>query len=108
MAEPASHWQIAAESRQLRRAPIRLLLDERNFVLFRTASGAVGALEDRCAHRNAPLSEGRVCGEHLQCPYHGWEYGTDGRVAHVPALGELEPAARELGVPHYRAIEQQG
>jgi phenylpropionate dioxygenase-like ring-hydroxylating dioxygenase large terminal subunit len=108
MAEHVSHWQIAAESRRLRRAPLRVFLDEHHLVLFRTASGAIGALEDRCVHRNAPLSAGRVCGEHLQCPYHGWAYGTDGRLANIPALGTVDPGASELGVRHYRAVEQQG
>jgi phenylpropionate dioxygenase-like ring-hydroxylating dioxygenase large terminal subunit len=108
MSRAVSHWQIAAESRQLRRAPLSVFLDDRYVVLFRAGSGAVGALEDRCAHRNAPLSAGRVCGEHLQCPYHGWEYRTDGRVARIPALGTLEQDARGLGVRHYRAVEQQG
>jgi phenylpropionate dioxygenase-like ring-hydroxylating dioxygenase large terminal subunit len=108
MAEPFSHWQIAAPSRQLRRKPLAVFVDERHLVLFRTASGAVGALEDRCAHRNAPLSAGRVCGEHIQCPYHGWQYDQDGRLANIPAL---EPGCADLGahgVRHFRVAESQG
>jgi phenylpropionate dioxygenase-like ring-hydroxylating dioxygenase large terminal subunit len=67
----APYWQIAAKSRELARKPRRVFIDGQHLVLFRTASGKVGVIEDRCLHRNAPLSQGRVCGETLQCPYHG-------------------------------------
>ena len=101
------YWQIAAKARDLARKPLAAFVDEHHLVLFRTDSGEIGALEDRCAHRNAPLSQGRVCGENLQCPYHGWKYGADGRVADVPALRD-PGCATGLRVPHYRAIESQG
>ncbi len=42
------------------------------------------ALEDRCAHRMAPLSRGRVEGDRIVCGYHGLEYGPDGKCAHNP------------------------
>jgi phenylpropionate dioxygenase-like ring-hydroxylating dioxygenase large terminal subunit len=102
----APYWQIAAKSRELARKPRRVFIDGQHLVLFRTASGKVGVIEDRCLHRNAPLSQGRVCGETLQCPYHGWRYDLAGRVAAIPAL--REPAAAHLRVPHYSAVESQG
>jgi phenylpropionate dioxygenase-like ring-hydroxylating dioxygenase large terminal subunit len=100
-----SYWQIAAKARDLGRKPLRVFVDELHLVLFRAASGKIGALEDRCAHRNAPLSQGRVCGERLQCPYHGWQYDTDGKLVDVPALREGNTTIR---VAHYQAVESQG
>jgi phenylpropionate dioxygenase-like ring-hydroxylating dioxygenase large terminal subunit len=107
MSGSVPYWQIAAKARQLARKPLKVFLDDRHLVLFRTSSGKIGALEDRCAHRNAPLSEGRICGERLQCPYHGWQYDTEGKLVEVPALQELGNASA-LRVPHYRAVESQG
>jgi phenylpropionate dioxygenase-like ring-hydroxylating dioxygenase large terminal subunit len=101
------YWQIAAKARDLSRKPLRVFIDDCHLVLFRSASGMIGALEDRCAHRNAPLSQGRVCGENLQCPYHGWQYDTDGRLAGVPALHDAGSAST-IRVAHYRAVESQG
>jgi phenylpropionate dioxygenase-like ring-hydroxylating dioxygenase large terminal subunit len=101
------YWQIAAKARELARKPLRVFIDEHHLVLFRTDSGKIGALEDRCAHRNAPLSQGRVCRESLQCPYHGWKYDRQGAVVEVPALRDLG-GAENLRVPHYRAVESQG
>jgi renierapurpurin 18,18'-hydroxylase len=57
-------------------------------VLYRGRSGAVHALENRCAHRQVPLSEGMVEGETLRCGYHGWRYDCAGACVDVPYLGQ--------------------
>jgi hypothetical protein len=41
----------------------------KKLVLFRTASGALGCLEDVCPHRGVALSGGKVEDESLACPY---------------------------------------
>ncbi len=72
-------WYAAALSTEVKDAPLaRLLLDE-NVVLFRTESGEAGAIEDRCSHRFAQLSMGKVRGEALECGYHGLRFGRDGK-----------------------------
>ena len=58
------------------------------------AGGTLVAFEDRCPHRLAPLSAGRVDGDSLVCPYHGWRFGADGGCTAVPALGPGVPAPR--------------
>ena len=42
-------------------------------VLVRTGD-AVYALADACAHKGGPLSEGKLSGTRLACPWHGWHY----------------------------------
>src|ERR1700751_4740812 len=54
--------------------------------LYRGASGAVYALEDRCAHRQMPLSMGVVEGDALRCCYHAWAYRGNGRISQIPYL----------------------
>src|SRR5699024_5554124 len=51
--------------------------------VFRGKDGALGAIEDRCAHRQVKLSTGKVEDCRLTCRYHGWSYGTDGRLEAV-------------------------
>lgn len=76
-------------------------------VVFRGEDGAVGALEDRCPHRNVPLSAGRVVEGGLACSYHGWRFEPGGRCTHVPALvGQADHPARRC--PAYAVREQQG
>jgi phenylpropionate dioxygenase-like ring-hydroxylating dioxygenase large terminal subunit len=52
--------------------------------LYRTRDGRLHAVENRCAHRQLMLSEGRVEGCRLTCRYHGWSYEPDGRLAEIP------------------------
>ena len=54
-------------------------------VLFRDKKGRVGLLEDRCPHRGASLSYGRVEERGLSCPYHGWLFDTRGHCLETPA-----------------------
>lgn len=63
----------------------RTLLQE-PILFFRTALGELIALADRCPHRFAPLSAGKLCddGESIQCPYHGLRFGKDGNCVHNP------------------------
>jgi nitrite reductase/ring-hydroxylating ferredoxin subunit len=53
--------------------------------LYRGAGGRIFAVEDRCAHRQVPLSMGVVAGDRLRCGYHGWTYdGASGRLIEIP------------------------
>jgi len=56
-----------------------------DLVLFRTTGGEVGLLHDRCAHRGASLSYGRVEERGIACAYHGWLYDTQGNCLAIPA-----------------------
>jgi phenylpropionate dioxygenase-like ring-hydroxylating dioxygenase large terminal subunit len=91
------YWFCSAD--QLRRGPLTRRLFGRELVAFRTASGQVGVLDARCCHLGADLGRGRVVGEEVQCPYHHWQYGVDGRCTHVPAQKEAPPFARQRSYP---------
>ena len=54
-------------------------------VLFRGESGKVSMLEAQCPHRGANLCKGKIKGDRVQCPYHGWEYDADGKLVKVPS-----------------------
>ncbi|HUH36677.1 MAG TPA: Rieske 2Fe-2S domain-containing protein [Spongiibacteraceae bacterium] len=56
----------------------------RDIVLYRTEQGQAIAVDAYCPHVGAHLGEGRVLGEELQCVFHHWRYGPDGRCAHAP------------------------
>jgi phenylpropionate dioxygenase-like ring-hydroxylating dioxygenase large terminal subunit len=84
-----------------------VLIGGRQIVVFRSGENEFGAVEDRCAHRNAPLSQGRICAGRLVCPYHGWEYDRQGRVAHVPSLPEGE-CPEPIAIERFHAVEQDG
>lgn len=54
-------------------------------VLFYTkADGTPIAMDNRCAHRNAPLSLGRREGDDIRCLYHGLKYSSTGQCVEIP------------------------
>lgn len=102
-------WVIACRSRELKAGrALGIVAERRALALFRDARGAPVALEDRCAHRNAPLSLGKVMNGCLACAYHGWRYDAQGRVVEVPALPVADAKRIEHSVRRYPACEQDG
>lgn len=80
--------------------PTRIELVGDAYVVVRL-DGVVRVFLDVCPHRFARLSDGRVIGDTIQCPYHGWQFSTDGRCVHVPAMGdEATPPPARLTAPH--------
>ena len=69
-------------------------------VLYRKEDGSAVALTDRCPHRFAPLSLGKVCAGEVQCKYHGLRFGADGRCTHNPhGDGSIPKAAQVRAYP---------
>lgn len=98
-AYPSNCWWVAATTEEVTRAPLsRWLLDQR-VVLFRTVANAVTALEDRCAHRWAPLSQGRLIDDEIACPYHGFRYNTHGTCTHIPTQSHVPTALKVRSYP---------
>jgi len=95
----ANRWYAAALSAEIGALPFARKICERDLVLFRTESGRLAALEDRCAHRHAPLSLGTVKGEAIQCGYHGLCYDLDGMCVHIPGQNAIPPRARVEAFP---------
>jgi phenylpropionate dioxygenase-like ring-hydroxylating dioxygenase large terminal subunit len=75
-------------------------------VIYRGKSGQVFALEDRCAHRQVPLSLGVVTGDELKCHYHGWTYNCSGKCVGVPYFGGVDRLPN--GIKSYPAREVDG
>lgn len=100
-------WYVACSSEELGGAPLGRTILGRPIVLFRDEAGRPGALLDRCAHRNLPLSRGRAVDGRIECGYHGWRYDAAGDCTLVPGRCEgAEPRPRL--VPAFPAREQDG
>ncbi|MSP44719.1 MAG: aromatic ring-hydroxylating dioxygenase subunit alpha [Xanthobacteraceae bacterium] len=92
-------WYTALWSHELTDKPVGKTYLNEKVVLFRNAGGQVGALEDCCCHRAAPLSMGEVSGEYLACGYHGLKFDVSGRCVEVPGQPEVPPGAKVRGYP---------
>jgi phenylpropionate dioxygenase-like ring-hydroxylating dioxygenase large terminal subunit len=87
------HWHPVASVDALGRQPLGITLLNRALVLWRDDAGVVHAWADQCPHRGAKLSLGRLANGRLECGYHGWQFGADGRCVHVPALPAFKAPA---------------
>lgn len=92
-------WYVAGFSDEVRKAPLARKILDRSIVLYRTQSGVLNALEDRCPHRFAPLSLGKVVGEELECAYHGLRFALNGGCAFNPHYSALPTAAKASKFP---------
>ena len=108
VAVPRPAWYPACTSKELGRrgGPLSLSLMDEPLVVFRGPGGRAGVLTDRCPHRNAPLSIGRVRDKGLECAYHGWCFSSSGACTAIPGL-DVDTGARR-GVSSHATVEQDG
>ena len=95
-------WYVVARSRDLRRGEIRtVVMADEEVVIFRTMSGAIGAVDAHCPHMGAHLRHGRVRDEHIECALHCWTIKADGAWPVREQFG-LVLLARGVGIepPH--------
>ena len=92
-------WYVAAWPEEIDEAPLARTIMNEPIVMFRDADGNVGAIEDRCCHRGAPLSHGTVVEKGLQCVYHGLVFDGDGKCVKIPGQKTLPDQANIQGYP---------
>ncbi|MGE3709167.1 MAG: Rieske 2Fe-2S domain-containing protein [Hyphomicrobiaceae bacterium] len=99
-------WYVAAWAQELEAGKLlsRTILGE-PVVIYRADDGSPAALEDRCPHRFAPLSMGKVIkGDKVQCPYHGLELDSSGACTHNPHGAKNIPSRAK--VTSYTLVEK--
>jgi vanillate O-demethylase monooxygenase subunit len=97
-------WYVAAWDYELIDGKLleRTIL-EKPCVLYRGDSGRVVALDNRCAHRGAKLSNGRREGDCVRCMYHGLKFDASGKCVQIPGQDNIPP---KLGVRSFPVVEK--
>lgn len=85
--------------------PLARTLLEKPVVMFRGEAGEYIALDNRCCHRAAPLSSGRIEGSCIRCMYHGMKYDASGVCIEIPGQDRISPQHR---VHSYPIVERGG
>jgi len=98
-------WYLFGMTREVRSRPVSKDLLGRRLVAFRTSDERLAILDARCSHLHADLGNGCVVGDTVQCPYHHWRYGADGRCARIPSGDEIPAFARQRSYP---VVERHG
>lgn len=100
-----NRWYVACWSEKLTADPLARIFLGDSVVLYRGENGAPVALEDRCCHRSAPLSMGKVEGNKIRCGYHGLVFDSSGACVSIPGQSRIPPGA---GVRSYPIVEKWG
>jgi phenylpropionate dioxygenase-like ring-hydroxylating dioxygenase large terminal subunit len=104
-----NQWYVLMESSQVKGQPVGVTRLGEKLVFWRDEAGRVSCLRDKCAHRGAQMSKGKVLGNgHLQCPFHGFEYDISGRITRIPANGKNTPVPERFRVHGYPTHEAHG
>lgn len=94
-------WRRLGPAGLDRSRPHRAVVDGAAYAIVHL-DGEWRVFSDACPHRMARLSSGRIVGDRLECPYHGWRFDGSGRCTLVPSLGP------NVAIPTRAATPQAG
>ncbi|HEY9878044.1 MAG TPA: aromatic ring-hydroxylating dioxygenase subunit alpha [Leptolyngbyaceae cyanobacterium] len=101
-------WYPVIPMENLAQGPQAFELLGEAIVLWLDENGQPAAVRDRCCHRTAKLSLGKVCDGRLACPYHGWQFDGTGACVHVPQLKAEMAVPATYKVSAYACTERYG
>ncbi len=101
-------WYAAEESKNLTDKPMHVRLLNQDFVFFRDSSGKAHCLSNVCCHRGASLAHGKIKGDCVECPYHGWQYDGEGVCQRIPSMGQDANIPSRAKVDAYPTQERYG
>lgn len=101
-------WYPMATSAELTDKPLKVRALGQDFVLFRGEDGIAKCLSNTCTHRGGSLSGGKIRGNCIQCPYHGWEFDAEGHCKRLPSLGPNPKIPARTRIDAYPVDERHG
>ena len=103
-------WYPVCLSKELEDKPLKQKILGLEFVAFRDKAGNANCLSNTCVHRGGSLGNGKCVPENnaISCPYHGWQYGGDGKCLMVPSLGPDSKVPARAKVDSYPVSEKYG
>jgi len=105
-----NQWYVILESSEVKAArPIGVTRMGEKLVLWRDAQGQITCMADLCPHRGVALSIGKLVGECVECPFHGFQFDPSGRCTLIPANGKTATPPKAFQVKRvYPAREAHG
>lgn len=108
-------WFMVAEADKVTKEPTSLHFFGHDFALYRGESGRVVLLDAYCPHMGTNIAcettsftaqDGRVEGDCIRCPYHGWRFGPDGKCNDIPY--SKQPIPRAARLKSWPVVESMG
>jgi phenylpropionate dioxygenase-like ring-hydroxylating dioxygenase large terminal subunit len=101
-------WYPMATSEELVEKPLKVHCLGQDFVVFRDSQGQAYCLANTCTHRGGALAGGKVKGDCVECPYHGWQFDGQGQVKRIPSLGKDAKIPGRTRIDAYPVEEKYG
>lgn len=124
VANYTSQAQFEAEIAMMRRVPMvycpsAALPEAGSFIaresagtpllVVRGEDGVVRAFRNACRHRGMKLADGEGCTRALNCTYHNWTYGLDGKLLHIPGEAAFPGIDKDQhGLVPVHGVEERG
>ena len=105
-----NQWYAIASSKEIKKNKITSMIRlNEKLVLFRDDKNKVHAISDKCSHRGASLSKGKVKANCVQCPFHGIVFNEKGECVKIPALGEnFQKNLERFNIKRFYVMEKYG
>jgi phenylpropionate dioxygenase-like ring-hydroxylating dioxygenase large terminal subunit len=104
-----NQWYLILDSKELKKGrPLRIKRLNIDLALWRDQENQVCCIVDKCCHRGASLSCGKIVNGSLECPFHGFIYDKSGQVTCIPANGRNTAVPPVFKVPSYRTLDRSG
>ena len=103
-----NQWYAVLESRSLAGKPVGIERLGERLVAWRTNGGEAVVQRDRCSHKGARLSLGRVADGCIECPYHGLRFDAAGACRLAPFMGRQFDIPPDWQVEAYPTREACG
>lgn len=105
---PRDCWYAMALASQIGSDPYSIPFVDGELVAYRQSDGTVIVLQASCAHRGCSLTGGWKSNQKIVCPYHGWQYDSDGHCVHIPSLRSDESIPSRAKIKSYQSQEKYG
>lgn len=101
------HWHLFDTSKAIRKNKIYTRTHfNQEMICFRDSAGKVHIFDAYCPHLGAHLGMGgKIKNDRVVCPFHGWQYNTEGSCVHIPYCDKI-PKKAQLG--HFPSLEKDG
>ncbi len=104
-----NQWYVVLESKEVKpKKPVGVTRLGEKLVFWRDSNGEVNCMHDRCPHLGAQLCQGKVNGDALACPFHGFEFDARGQCVYLPAVGRSGKIPKAMQVDIYPTHEEHG
>ena len=95
-----AHWHDLGPVEEFQRSEITGAAIGRTRIAISWREGKFGVISGTCNHVGGPLGKGRLDGDYVVCPWHGWKFHR--------CTGAGEPGFEEDRVPAYEVRAQDG